>query len=98
MVGSVGPVIGRFRPFWVDQRPFNTFMTVRPISSGGLVAAKLRMALVIVLSSWVFVSVWNVGVHRALAQSFRRDHGMASVCVPVSGRRGRLRSACSRAS
>ncbi len=55
VVGAVGPMIGRFRPFWVDQRRFNTFMTVRPITSGELIAAKLRMALLIVLASWLFI-------------------------------------------
>jgi hypothetical protein len=57
VVGAAGPMIGRFRPFWVDQRRFNTFMTVRPITSGGLVAAKLSMALVVVLSSWIYILI-----------------------------------------
>jgi hypothetical protein len=55
VIGSVGPLIGRFRPFWVEQRGFNTFMTVRPIASADLVAAKVRLALFIVVSSWAFV-------------------------------------------
>jgi hypothetical protein len=57
IVGSTGSMIGRLRPFWVDQRPLNTFVTTRPISNGGLVGAKLRMALVIVVSTWVFTLI-----------------------------------------
>ncbi len=55
VIGSAGPMIGRLRPFWVEQRGFNTFMTVRPIASAALVAAKLRLALLIVVTSWIFV-------------------------------------------
>jgi hypothetical protein len=54
IVGAVGTAIGRFRPFWVDQRPSNTFMTVRPIASGEFVAAKMRLAVMVVISYWVF--------------------------------------------
>ena len=57
VIGSVGPMIGRLRPFWVDQRGFNTFMVVRPIAGAELVAAKLRLALFIVVSSWAFVLI-----------------------------------------
>jgi hypothetical protein len=57
IVGSTGSMIGRLRPFWVDQRPLNTFVTTRPISNGGLVGAKLRMALVIVVLTWVFTLI-----------------------------------------
>jgi hypothetical protein len=55
VIGSSGPLIGRLRPFWVEQRSFNTFMIVRPIASAELVAAKLRLAVLVVISSWVFV-------------------------------------------
>jgi len=54
-VGSLGPAVARFRPFWVEHRPRNTFLTVRPLESGGFVVAKMRLALVVVLVSWVFV-------------------------------------------
>jgi hypothetical protein len=54
-LGSLGPGISRFRPFWVENRPSITFMNVRPMESGGIVAAKMRMALVTVLLSWVFI-------------------------------------------
>ena len=62
VIGSVGPMIGRLRPFWVDQRGFNTFMVVRPIASADLVAAKLRLALFIVVSSWVFALIGTSAV------------------------------------
>ena len=55
VIGSTGQVIGRFRPLWVTQRPFNTFLHVRPIASAAVVAGKLRLALVLTVSSWVFV-------------------------------------------
>jgi hypothetical protein len=57
VVGSAGSLIGRFRPFWVENRRFNTFMNVRPIASAELVAAKFRLAVLLVISSWVFVLI-----------------------------------------
>ena len=54
-IGSIGPAISRFRPFWIDHRPNITFMTARPMESGAIVAAKMRMALVSVLVSWAFI-------------------------------------------
>ena len=54
-IGSIGPGIARFRPFWIENRPNNTFMTVRPMASGAVVAAKMRMALLTVLLSWAFI-------------------------------------------
>ena len=54
-VGSMGPGISRFRPPLADYRGLMTFLMVRPITGGGLVAAKLRMALVCVISSWLFI-------------------------------------------
>jgi hypothetical protein len=54
-VGSMGPGISRFRPPLADYRGLTTFLMVRPITGGGLVAAKLRMALVCVISSWLFI-------------------------------------------
>jgi hypothetical protein len=54
-IGAIGSAMGRLRPFWVENRPNITFMTTRPMASGGIVAAKMRMSLVIVLVSWVFI-------------------------------------------
>ncbi len=54
-VGSLGPAAARFRPFWIEHRLSNTFLTVRPLESGGFVVAKMRLALVVVLVTWVFV-------------------------------------------
>jgi hypothetical protein len=54
-IGSIGPGIARFRPFWVENRPNITFMLVRPMESGAIVAAKMRMALATVLVSWAFI-------------------------------------------
>jgi hypothetical protein len=56
-IGSIGPGIGRFRPFWVENRPNITFMAVRPMESGAFVAAKMRLALVTVVLSWVYILV-----------------------------------------
>ena len=56
-VGSMGPALSRLRPFWVEHRPIMTFLAVRPMESGGFVAAKMRMALVTVLLSWILTLV-----------------------------------------
>ena len=61
VVGSVGPAVSRFRPFWVDQRLVITFLTTRPLASGAIVAAKLRMLAVSVLLSWVYILAGTVG-------------------------------------
>ncbi len=55
VIGSTGQLIGRPRPLWVTSRPFNTFLHVRPIASAEVVAGKLRLAIVLIVSSWVFV-------------------------------------------
>jgi hypothetical protein len=55
VISSSGPMFGRLRPIWAERRSFNTFMTVRPIASAAMVAAKLRLALFIALSTWLFV-------------------------------------------
>jgi hypothetical protein len=62
VVGSVGPVMGRFHPFWVDRRKLNTLVTVRPIASAGLAAAKLRLALLIAVSNWVLCLIGSFAV------------------------------------
>jgi hypothetical protein len=54
-IGSIGPGIARFRPFWIENRRNITFITVRPMGSGAIVAAKMRMALVTVLLSWAYI-------------------------------------------
>ena len=57
VIGSTGQAIGRPQPLWLEYRPLNTFLNVRPIPSAGLVAGKLRLALAIVVSTWVFVLI-----------------------------------------
>ena len=54
-VGSMGPALSRLRPFWIDHRESNTFLTVRPMESAGFVIAKMRMAALTVFLSWVFI-------------------------------------------
>jgi hypothetical protein len=51
-ISSSGTGFGRFRPFWSRTRGFDTFMAVRPMSTGRLVAAKVRMSTASVLWSW----------------------------------------------
>jgi hypothetical protein len=64
VISSAGPMFGRPRPVWADRRAFNanTFMNVRPMASAAIVAAKLRLALLIVLSTWVFVLIGTSAV------------------------------------
>jgi hypothetical protein len=61
VVVSLGPWIGWFKPFWGDRRFVTTFLTTRPLASGTIVAAKLRMALVSILLSWVYILAGTVG-------------------------------------
>jgi hypothetical protein len=53
--GSLGPAIGRLRPAVTLNREYATFLTTRPIQSGAVVAAKMRMALVTILFSWAYI-------------------------------------------
>jgi hypothetical protein len=58
MAGSSGPGIGRMAPmFSVKSRRFLTFAAIRPMTSGGLVSAKFRMAIATVLLTWILVVV-----------------------------------------
>ena len=59
-VGSVGPAMGRFRPFWIEHRYSNTFLDVRPMASAAFVAAKMRLATLTVIVSWVFILAGTV--------------------------------------
>ncbi len=52
VIGASRPSFGRFRPFWSHTRSFETFIAVRPMSSGRLVAAKFQMSVVSVLWNW----------------------------------------------
>jgi hypothetical protein len=47
--------LGRFTPLWIKRREFITFAATRPIPSGELVSAKLRMMLPSVLLTWLIV-------------------------------------------
>lgn len=71
LAGSVGPAMGLLAPpFGVNSRRFITFVAIRPMTSGGVVAAKLRMAIVSVMLTWavvaIVVAVWMVIAGRAL--------------------------------
>ena len=58
LAGSVGPAMGQLAaPFGVNSRRFITFVAIRPMTSGGMVAAKLRMATLSVLLTWAVVAV-----------------------------------------
>jgi len=54
---AFGGDVGRLRPFWVNAKGFITFVAIRPVTTGALVAAKFRMALLSVLLTWAIVVV-----------------------------------------
>ncbi|MFI5454897.1 MAG: hypothetical protein ACHRXM_05545 [Isosphaerales bacterium] len=55
--GALGGDVGQFRPFWVNAKRFITFVSIRPVNTGALVAAKFRMSLLSVLLTWAIVVV-----------------------------------------
>jgi hypothetical protein len=60
VAGSASTIYGRLRPVGVDDRRFVTFLAIRPLNSGNLVAAKFRMALVSALLSWAIAVTGTV--------------------------------------
>jgi len=66
-----GTSLGRLKQIWISSRGFQTFVLVRPMTSGGLVAAKFRMALASVLLSWsitiVLMVLWVITRGRTAA-------------------------------
>ena len=56
--------LARPRPFWVKSRAFITFLATRPMSSGAMVAAKLRMTALSLLLMFaitaVEIAIWIV--------------------------------------
>jgi hypothetical protein len=71
LAGSGSPAMGQLAPpFGVNSRRSITFVAIRPMTSGGMVAAKLRMAIVSVLLTWALVAVaavlWMATAGRAL--------------------------------
>ncbi len=69
--------LARFRPFWIEHRPSNTFLTVRPLESGGFVAAKMGLALVVVLVTYAFHSGGHGSLFRSVSQLARSDRELA---------------------
>ena len=60
MASSAGPGIGRLAPmFRVKSGRFLTFVAIRPMTSGRLVAAKYRMAIVSVLLAAPWLLLWR---------------------------------------
>jgi hypothetical protein len=59
--GSAGAGVGRLAPpFTRKSRRFLTFVAIRPLTSGGVVAAKFRMTFVSVLLSWAVAACFPV--------------------------------------
>ena len=102
MAGSSGPGIGRLAPAFsvksssVESRRFLTFVAIRPMTSGGLVAAKFRMAFVSVLVTWAGIVVmgafWMVTAGNALGlpavawaffQPYANLKGLALIALAV---------------
>jgi hypothetical protein len=54
--GAAGAGLGRLRPTWLDRRRPITFMATRPMSSAGMVAAKLRMMTASLIITWIFAA------------------------------------------
>ena len=52
IASSVGAAVARLAPFWAWRRRDIPVMMTRPMTSGGLVAAKFGMAAVSVLLAW----------------------------------------------
>jgi hypothetical protein len=80
---SIGTGVGRFKPMWVRSRGFNTFVAIRPMTSGDVVAAKFRMLLASVLLTWVIVlagtALWIVATGNTqnlswMVRSYRAQH------------------------
>jgi hypothetical protein len=53
---AVGSGLGKLRPPWMMRRGFGTFVAIRPMTSGALVAAKFRAALASVLLTWAITA------------------------------------------
>jgi hypothetical protein len=86
--GSAGIGSGRFTPIVVKTPAFITFSATRPMRSGDLVAAKLRMVLANVLVTWLVtlaaLGLWivasgNTGNVARLARSYNARHGAGEV-------------------
>ena len=64
IVASTGVSFGRFSPFWIRTTGIATLVTVRPITTRGLVMAKFRMSAQSVLINWtlavVLTALWIV--------------------------------------
>jgi len=95
--GALGGGLGQFRPFGVNLRKrFITFVAIRPLNTGALVAAKFRMALLSVLLTWAVVVVeatlWIVvsgnntnawGLTRQFLQRYPGGRGIAILALGV---------------
>jgi hypothetical protein len=95
MAGSMGLGMGLMAPmFGVNSRRSLAFVAIRPMTSGGLVAAKFRMAIASVLITWAVVAVvgtlWMViagnalglaAVARAFFQPFANPKGLALIVL-----------------
>jgi len=95
MAGSGGPGMGRLAPmFRAKSGRFITFVAIRPMTSGGVVAAKFRMAIASVLLTCAVVAVvgtlWMViacnalglaAVARAFFQPYANPKGLAVIVL-----------------
>ena len=55
--GAVSLSLGSLRPYWVKSRGFITFLATRPLGSGAIVAAKLRMVALSILLLFVIMGI-----------------------------------------
>jgi hypothetical protein len=95
MAGSMGPGMGRLAPpFMPKSGRFITFVAIRPMTSGGVVAAKFRMAIVSGLLTCAVVVVMGAlllviagsalglaAVARAFFQSYANPKGFAVIVL-----------------
>jgi hypothetical protein len=86
--GAVGSGLGKLRPPWVVLRGFATFVAIRPMTSGAMVAAKFRAALASVLLTWAITAVTLAVCLVATGNASRSSELIAGVLTTQPGWRG----------
>jgi hypothetical protein len=86
--GAVGGGLGKLRPPWMMLRGFGTFVAIRPMTSGALVAAKFRVALASVLLTWAITAVTLAVCLVATGNASRSSEVIAGFLTTQPGWRG----------
>ena len=86
--GAVGGGLGKLRPPWMMLRGFGTFVAIRPMTSGALVAAKFRVAQASVLLTWAITAVTLAVCLVATGNASRSSEVLAGFLTTQPGWRG----------